>query len=1030
MALGGLTFLNPLVLAGLITLPLLWWLLRAVPPAPTTVVFPATRLLRGLTDQERTAARTPWWLTLLRLLAAAVLIGALADPILRPLATGTTGRGPLVVVIDTGWGAGQRWDDLRETALGLVEEAQTANRTVLVVETARRSDETLGFTAPAAARQKVRSLEPMPHPAVRMEVLDQVRSAVTADSATQRDLSIAWLSDGIDYGDADAFLDGLTGLVASADRVTVIGASQAPDVLGVRLLDGTTAGGAAAAGRQNSQSPSAVSAPALTAEVIAASDDGASGSVVAFDDKGRALRSVPFTIPSGETSARIALDLPLELVNQIANLAIAGQRTAAAVHLFDEGNRRRRVAMISGEGQEKDQPLLGSLYYARRALTPFVALELPRGEDIASAVDAVAREDVTTIVLADVGTLNTLNRDRLSGWVGQGGVLIRFSGPRMERARDSLLPAPLRFGGRRLGGALSWERPRPIQDFEEDGLFAGLPVPADVTVSRQVLADPARLRGDTRIWARLDDGTPLVTARQIGKGWVVLFHVTANTDWSNLPLSGVFVDMLRRLVALSGATISEAAASAAQMNAADARAANEADALATASGVLAPVRVLDGFGVLGQPPVSAKPIARSLLERSGQGPQAQVTASHPPGYYGSARSQRALNLVTASTALTAIGTLPIGVTAADFIRSEQVILKPWLLLACLGLLALDVLAIMLLQGFGRRQAGSAGSRNATATGSAATVRSWLLAALTAGGIAFVGLSATTVAMTAGAGDAAAQGSDAGTAAASSPPSAQALSDDDIARLALQGEAALVTRFAYVLTGNGDVDERSRSGLSGLARVLASRTAIEPGEPYGVDIAGDDLTFFPILYWPVLQDADPLDDAQAARIDAYMKNGGMVIFDTRDAGQSFSPDAAWNGRGARALQRLLARLNLPRLTPVRSGHVLTKSFYLLDRFPGRWDASPLWVEALDEGTDAAERARQSDGVSAILVTANDLASAWAMDGTGRPLFPVVPGGAVQREMAFRTGVNIVMYALTGNYKADQVHVPALLERLGQ
>ena len=70
-----------------------------------------------------------------------------------------------------------------------------------------------------------------------------------------------------------------------------------------------------------------------------------------------------------------------------------------------------------------------------------------------------------------------------------------------------------------------------------------------------------------------------------------------------------------------------------------------------------------------------------------------------------------------------------------------------------------------------------------------------------------------------------------------------------------------------------------------------------------------------------------------------------------------------------------------------------------------------------------------------VTDGDIASyflvlAWAVDGNGRPMFAVVPGGEQQREWAFRFGVNLVMYALTGNYKTDQVHVPALLERLGK
>ena len=142
-----------------------------------------------------------------------------------------------------------------------------------------------------------------------------------------------------------------------------------------------------------------------------------------------------------------------------------------------------------------------------------------------------------------------------------------------------------------------------------------------------------------------------------------------------------------------------------------------------------------------------------------------------------------------------------------------------------------------------------------------------------------------------------------------------------------------------------------------------------------------------------------------------------------------------GAGNAALQRLVEGLDIPRLEPVPPGHVLTKSFYLLRGFPGRYDSSPMWVEAgggapSDAAGAQAQAERQSDGVSAVIVTGNDLAGAWATDDNGAPLYAVVPGGDEQREMALRVGVNIVMYALTGNYKADQVHVTTILERLGQ
>jgi len=134
-----------------------------------------------------------------------------------------------------------------------------------------------------------------------------------------------------------------------------------------------------------------------------------------------------------------------------------------------------------------------------------------------------------------------------------------------------------------------------------------------------------------------------------------------------------------------------------------------------------------------------------------------------------------------------------------------------------------------------------------------------------------------------------------------------------------------------------------------------------------------------------------------------------------------------------LRKILSALDIPELEPVPREHVLTKTFYLLRDFPGRFNTGQLWVEALpaSEDEDTTHRpARGGDGVSSIIITSNDFAGAWATRPDGQPMLPMVQGEPRQRELAFRAGVNIVMYTLTGNYKADQVHVPALLERLGQ
>jgi hypothetical protein len=573
--------------------------------------------------------------------------------------------------------------------------------------------------------------------------------------------------------------------------------------------------------------------------------------------------------------------------------------------------------------------------------------------------------------------------------VKRGGVLVRFAGPRLENGGDELLPVPLRVGGRALGGALSWSTPQPLGPIEDKSLFAGLTVPKEVTVNRQVLADPGMLGPDVAVWARLGDGTPLVTQRKLGDGQIILFHVTANSDWSNLPLSGLFVEMLRRISAL-GTGVAESEDGAA--------ATTGGEAAADAPAVLPPLQTLDGFGTLKPPPPTAQPIPATHVH------DLVPSLDHPPGYYGSGGAPRAVNVLSAKSALAPLPALPAGAERLSYESEGAKPLKSWLLLTALALLFADIIAVILLQ---RGGLGMARPRP-RAPAAAATIA----------GLA-VGLTALL---------AATPHVNAQQAPEMATEGARSTAAADEKAL----EATSKVTLGYVLTGDAAVDEISRLGLDGLGRLLAVRTAVEPGRPMGVNILTDEIAFYPVLYWPVLPDAEPLPEPTLAKIDAYMKQGGLIVFDTQDYGRGTSAGGSISGRGEAALQRILGRLDVPRLEPVPESHVLTKAFYLLRNFPGRWDGGQLWVEALEDGTsqDRMRRARVSDGVTSIIVTPNDLASAWALDERGRPLYPTVGGGEDQREMAFRTGINIVMHALTGNYKADQVHVPALLERLGQ
>lgn len=967
--LSSLAFLNPWLLGALITLPVIYWLLRAVPPRPARVEFPPTRILVGLENEEKTADKTPWWLTLIRLLAASLVILALADPVLNPAKdSALKGSGPVVIFVDNGWSAASRWPERATTIDRLIAEANGQRRSVVVLGTAPSAKTiTAKIEAPSDARATAAALTPQPYAPDRAQAVAALETALTSAGATAP--SIVWLHDGIDHKNDAADIVTKLGNIAAGGSFSVIDETRGEDALGV----------AARLGEKGK----------LEAVLMQPGGAEREGLIHAFSTRGERLGEATFKFQSGETSSVVAFDLPLELRNQVARIEIPGERSAGAVSLIDAATQWHRVGLISGESREQAQPLLGPLYYIQKALLPYAELAVSNEANLVQAVDAVMKQNISVLMLADIGTISGEPLKRIDEFLKKGGVLVRFAGPRLEKGGDDLLPVPLRAGGRSLGGALSWSSPQPLAPFDDASPFAGLTIPADVTINRQVLADPAKLTPSVDIWARLKDGTPLVTTVRRGEGKIVLFHITGNSDWSNLPISGLFVEMLRRISTMGRA----GAATDSTTAGGDESAARLSDEPV----VLPPLKALDGLGVLKAPPPTAEPIKAANLN------ELAPSLEHPPGYYGRSTNPHALNVLSPKSVLIAMPAFPASVGHLTYANAASTPLRPWLLAAALALLFADIIAVLILQAGGimglawRRPAGQATA---------------VILAIALAGVMSAGNTQAQQRQP--------------KAPAVAPASDLNLSAADAAALQATGKVT----FGYVLSGDREADETSRVGLLGLAKVLATRTAVEPGEPIGVDIVKDEIAFFPILYWPVLETAEALPDPVIAKIDAYMKEGGLIIFDTRDYGQGGINTIPLAGKGGNALQRLLGKLDVPRLEPVPENHVVTKSFYLLKSFPGRWDGGQLWVEAIPEGQGEARKARVSDGVTSIMITSNDFAAAWALDDRGRPLYPVVPGGEMQREMAFRSGVNIVMHALTGNYKADQVHVPALLERLGQ
>ncbi len=913
--LGAIGFAAPWMLLGLVLLPAIWWLLRVIPPTPRRVSFPAVRLLLSLRPTDETSATTPLWLTILRMLLAALVILALAHPLLNPSAE-LDGDGPLLLVVDDGWAAAPNWEARRDMLDGLLDRAQREDRSVALLSTAPPADGApiaVGRLAAAAdLRPALRALAPKPWPVDRAAA-----TAALAGPAFARAPQIVWLSDGIDDGTAETFSQRLARLgpltVVAEDGLALAKALPPPEISGGGLD--------VAVLRADPENPEQVWVRAMA-------------------EGGRVLARGRASFEAGRTRAETELALPSELRNQAVRLDIDGEASAAAVVLLDERWRRRPVGMVSGAAtEEQTQPLLSNLYYLDRALSPYS--DVRQGDII-----TLLRRPTAVLMLADIGRLDPAAAAAAEQWVRDGGMLVRFAGPRMAQNADDLIPVRLRGGGRALDGSLSWAQPARLADFPEASPFHGLEIADDIFVRRQVLAEPS-LDLNRKTWARLADGTPLVTADRLDDGWLVLFHSTANTDWTNLPITGLFVDMLRRLVTLSRGVVG-----------------GDSEAM------LPPLASLSGDGQLGPASATARPVAGDAIDTTAAGPR------HPPGFYGNDDAKRALDLSSGIDGLPMIAAYPGSTAVAPYAEQAETDLKPWLLTAAILLALADIVAAMALRGLltPRRRARMAAS------------------------LLLLGLAAAV-------------------------PADRALAQDAADEFVLQ--ATLDTRLAYVRTGDDEIDAMSRAGLIGLSEILRRRTSIEPADPFGLDIESDELVFFPLIYWPLTPAQPPLSDAALARIDNYMRTGGTILFDTRDsqtANLRLPGGAGGGSANNQRLRRMLRRLDVPPLVPVPQHHVLTRAFYLMQSFPGRYASGQVWVELRPGGVN--------DGVASIIIGGNDWAAAWATDEIGRPLAAVVPGGPRQREMAYRFGVNLVMYTLTGNYKTDQVHVPAILERLGQ
>lgn len=915
---GPLTLAAPAVLAGLAALPLLWWLIRRLPPPTRRVVFPAVRLLGPVVEAPPPQARPPWWLLLLRLGALTAVLLGLAGPRWDPAPDAPAPK-RLLLVMDNGWQSAPGWPEMLAAARNRIEvlegeDAQVA-LTVTAPSAANRPLQTPDWVTPRTALALLEQMTPEPWPADR-EAAARALARLAPGSADES----LWISTGWGVEGAKPLAEALQRIAPA--RLLVVPSRQ----FAIRQFEGVSGGWRVQLTRPAGLPPETVR-------------------LVAIDTAGRPRAEAPVAFGAGESIATVNLKAAVGDLARISRLVVEDARSAAATALLDAASLHPQVAVFSGERRGEPRPLQSAAYYVRRALEPYAAVEQVSPANM-------TRAQANLRVFLDLPVTGDAQAEALLGWVREGGIAITFAGPRIAENGTKLAPGPLLTGTRAVGTRLSWDKPQKLGGFAANGPLAGMEIDPEVTITRQVLAADPAAPGLMR-WAWLEDGTPLVTARTLGAGALVMVHANADPRWTNLPLSGLFEQMLRRFLPLVG------------------RAGQPGGA---PQGSFALEAALEADGALASPrqPRQVEPQ---------EWESAAASPLTPPGLYRAGTVTRALNLMQPGGPVSPLFRFEPLAPAADLpIASTQSAHAPVNLATPLLILGLLLAVIDGFLSLGKNLKLRWPGRGAAAT--------------TAAALALVMTLVMTLALP-------------------HPAAAQIFPPGPIFPPGLPREdrpdsppAAAVepVLLGHVATGNPVLDERAQEGLAMLTRLLGARTAVRAGAPRAVNLEGDELGPFAMIYWP-LTGTRPLSPKAAANLATYLSAGGLLVV---DLGATPPPPST--------VRDILQPLGLPRLAPLTGEHVLSRSFYLLDRYPGRVQGQTVWVEA---GTEGGTEGGGDGAVAGVVMGSADWAGAWASHEGIAPQ---------QREWALRFGVNLVMYALTGTYKADQVHVKAILDRL--
>ncbi len=892
-----ISFSNYYALFGLALTPIIWIIIKSFPPIPKSYNFSSLYLLEKIDYNSSKNNNTPLWLLIFRILFFILIVLFFSHPHVKNKdSLNTKEFTKYVIVADIGWSMANDWDKFKKIVLQISKEAEKNNKKIIFFHSLLKSyKDVKTFKSSTDINSYLKNLTPLP-----IKFNESTLKYLLENPSILNNSKLYLISSIYDFNNASKHIQNYNFIKNNSDQHYFINPVETLLVINkLGINQNNIICEISRIGKSNFDQNFYLKVNTINDEII---------------------YNASHEINEDSKLKIVNLSFPIQLINQIKHIEIVGQNHAGAKYYFDDFSKKKNIAILSDNEFYKESPLLSPIYYLKKSLSSKHLLTI-------SKIDSIIKQNYSTIIVPETMKIPKEFEYKLKNWLLNGGTLIRFAGQGLVGQKSNFLPVENSIGTiRSIDGQLTINKNLYISEFKKNSIFSGLEIPSDISITKQLVFN--EISDKVKILAKLNDGTPIVSMRNIGLGNIILFHIGASNSWSDLPISSLFPDMLNRVLLFSKHKGSS----------------NLEDLNLT--------KEIDGFGNL----IQTKKIVN--INKFDDIKNSQPSLIVPPGKYENDQISVVLNLSTNING-SDLEEASQYTYISDYSFTGEKDLSPMILKILLTMFILDTLITIMIK------------NNIN-----------IYQYFKKNNIIFLFLF-------------------------------------PLIFLNLEASTANETYLAYIKIKNKEINNISENGLNNLKSLLSTRTAISPKGVVGLDLKNDDIFSYPFIYWPLTKNLLQIEKAEIVKINNYINNGGIFFFDVIGFSRS---NLNLKDKKFKAIRDFLSNIKVKNLSILPKGHTLTKSFYLLNKFPGKWDNRVLLIEN--------SNLEYKDGVSSIILGFNDWARAWSLDKNSVPLYPVVPGGERQRELSYRFGINIAMYSLTGNYKSDQIHSKSILNRLSK